>query len=487
MKVSVRKVEFFVRNIRTRLPFKYGKAVLTATPILHVRMEVADGDGKVAVGCSADCLPPKWFDKSPEKTFRQNVEDLLAAAEHGRKAYLEAGAEPDYFFDLWLRAYAKTLEASVVQGLNGLTGSFGSSLMERALLDAFAKLEGGGLFDSIRSNSLRLQPEKIHNRLQSVNLGDCLPEAPLERVAVRHTVGLADPIRDADIAREDLLEDGLPQSLESWVREAGIRFFKIKVTSDPKAAISRLLAIASLLDRAAPSDYRVSLDGNETFLTVGEIDAWNRALRAEEGLRNLLDRVLYLEQPLERSVAFDAGVGAHLSEAPNLPPVVIDESDDALGTFKKATEFGYRGVSFKNCKGPMKGLFNKMLVRHFTVTEGREFLLTGEDLMNTSVVPLHQDLAMASILGLDHVERNGHHYCRGLDHLSKREIEFCLEAHAGMYEPFGEGGRLRIEDGFLDVSSLHREGFGSVGEPDFEFLTPLSEWRFESLGAPEEL
>ena len=101
--------------------------------------------------------------------------------------------------------------------------------------------------------------------------------------------------------------------------------------------------------------------------------------------------------------------------------------------------------------------------------------------MNTSVVPVQQDLAMASILGLEHVERNGHHYCRGLDHLSKNEVEACLARHPNLYEPFGEGARLKIQDGFLDVASLHTQGFGAVMEPDFEFMTALEDWKFEDL------
>lgn len=102
--------------------------------------------------------------------------------------------------------------------------------------------------------------------------------------------------------------------------------------------------------------------------------------------------------------------------------------------------------------------------------------------MNTSVVPVQQDLAMASILGLTHVERNGHHYCHGLDHLSKKEVEACLSNHPKFYEPFKDGARIRISDGFIDVSSLHNQGFGSVMEPDFDFMTPLEEWKFEDLG-----
>lgn len=47
----------------------------------------------------------------------------------------------------------------------------------------------------------------------------CTPDAsiapaPLDHLHVRHTVGLFDPIRTADIPASERPEDGLPQSLD---------------------------------------------------------------------------------------------------------------------------------------------------------------------------------------------------------------------------------------------------------------------------------
>ena len=38
------------------------------------------------------------------------------------------------------------------------------------------------------------------------------------------------------------------------------------------------------------------------------------------------------------------------------------------------------------------------------------------------MVSLHQDLAHVAALGIGHVERNGHHYVRGLAHVANKEI-----------------------------------------------------------------
>jgi len=42
-----------------------------------------------------------------------------------------------------------------------------------------------------------------------------------------------------------------------------------------------------------------------------------------------------------------------------------------------------------------------------------EVVLTGEDLCNLGPVAFLQDLAMMALLGIEHVERNGHHYFAG--------------------------------------------------------------------------
>ena len=38
-RLSVRDVSYYMRNVRTRMPFRYGVASLTSVPILHVLNE----------------------------------------------------------------------------------------------------------------------------------------------------------------------------------------------------------------------------------------------------------------------------------------------------------------------------------------------------------------------------------------------------------------------------------------------------------------
>ena len=74
--------------------------------------------------------------------------------------------------------------------------------------------------------------------------------APLAQLHVRHTVGLADPIVPSDIAPEERLDDGLPQSLADCVESQGLTYFKVKVNGDLEADLVRLARDCRVVGRA---------------------------------------------------------------------------------------------------------------------------------------------------------------------------------------------------------------------------------------------
>ena len=97
-------------------------------------------------------------------------------------------------------------------------------------------------------------------------------------------------------------------------------------------------------------------------------------------------------------------------------------------------------------------------------------------------MPLQADLAAVALLGIGHVERNGHHYFRGLGHLSEAEKAAALAAHPDLYERREDEVFLRIADGMLDCASLQVAGMGFAALPDLAAMTPVADWDFASLG-----
>ena len=138
-----------------------------------------------------------------------------------------------------------------------------------------------------------------------------------------------------------------------------------------------------------------------------------------------------------------------------LAPLLIDEADYGVGAYLRALECGYRGVSTKNCKGVFRSLLNRGLVAE----DPQQRFQSAEDLTNLGAIALQQDLATVLALGLPHVERNGHQYFRGLDHLPAAEVRSALEAHPDLYERTRDGARLKITAGNLNLETLDRPGY----------------------------
>ena len=176
------------------------------------------------------------------------------------------------------------------------------------------------------------------------------------------------------------------------------------------------------------------------------------------------------------TVTFDAGI-SDVSELAQSKPLLIDESDATLDAFPEARVAGYTGVSSKSCKGMYKSLLNAARCAHWNGDVAPRYFLSGEDLTMQAGLAVQQDLALTALLGLRHVERNGHHYVNGFSGQSAGDAEqkAFLAAQPGLYEKSHGSVRLAIRGGLIDISSLDAPGFGSAAQPEWTAL--------ESLGA----
>ena len=148
---------------------------------------------------------------------------------------------------------------------------------------------------------------------------------------------------------------------------------------------------------------------------------------------------------------------------------------------REACELPYRnvfGCDAKNCKGVYKSILNRCLIEKWNQDAGEEkFFLSSEDLTNVGVLPLQEDLATITALGINHTERNGHHYFRGLEHLSESERRSVLEHHPDLYVESDGLLALAIRDGKIQCGSLQAPGYGYSCDIDFESRMTLDEWR----------
>ncbi len=471
MLVAIKDIEFYVREMRMRMPFKFGNAIADSLTALHVAMDLELSNGRRARGWAADMLSPRWFDKNPNKPMAEGSRNLVDGARAAATAYRESGRTGAAPFAIWEAGYEASRAWGRARGVNDLLASNGAALMERALIDGLGVALDQPYFALLQGNVLGLALGNMHPELAGLELAAVLPAAPVRSLYIRHTVGLVDPIRTAAIAPAERLNDGLPQSLEECIQSQGLRYFKIKIGGDPEADFERLAEIAALLDERS-AEYHITLDGNEQYGDAADLLALLE--RIENQLGAFYHRILYVEQPMDRALSLDPALKSDLEVLAAKRPLLIDESDESLDSFHRALDLGYSGVSSKSCKGLIKALANRVLACQRTAA-GQPRFVSAEDLTAVPVVSLHQDLAHVAALGIGHVERNGHHYVRGLDHLSVAERAWCLERHGDLYRAEGPSGLLDIRDGQIAVGSLQRPGLGVDGAVDSAAMQPLAE------------
>jgi hypothetical protein len=461
----VRDIVLHERPVTLRLPFRFGVVTLTECPqaFVHARIELADGTS--SWGGAAELMAPKWFDKNFALSNDDNFAQLRDVLRLARTAYL-SDATTDSAFGHFARHHDAHQAACAARGHNPLLASYGPALVDRALLDAMCRALGVSFYAAMRDNRVGLGAR--HAQFAGFGWDSFLRTlAPHPTIEARHTVGLVDAISAADLTHP--VDDGLPETLEQVVARYGHRYFKLKVAGRVDADVARLSAIAAVLDRSE-QPYFVSLDGNEQYEDAAGVGELLARLRERHATARLLDSILFVEQPITRKHALDVDVGAIAA----IKPVILDESDGELNAFVRARERGYTGISSKTCKGVYRALLNAARCAVWNAEAGRaRYFMSGEDLTTQAGLAVQQDLALVNLLGITHVERNGHHYVNGMAALPEAEQQAFLLAHPDLYEHSHGAARLRIRSGRIACASLEGPGYASAAMPDWRTMPTL--------------
>lgn len=446
--LRVHEVELYERHVTLRLPFRFGAATVTQCPQAFVRV-LAEVEGRRVEGASAELMVPKWFDKAPALTHEQNFEQLRESLRNAREAVLATRSTLSPHA-LSHEAGEAAIETSVARGLPRLAAQFGPALLDKAVADAALRAAGHSWVDGVRAGVLG---DPWGTRLDLVHP---------THVVLRHTVGLADRLVESDQGADP--QDGLPATLEAAIRRHGLHHFKLKLSGQIGADVERLTRITEVLQHLG-GDYRVTLDGNETFSDATSLGKFWQALRTTPALAELLRRTLLLEQPLARAVALresiaSLGIGV---------PVILDESDDHAGALDEGLALGYHGISSKACKGIYRSLRNA-----HRIAQDPRLLLSGEDLTCQAGLAVQQDTLLAASLGVRHIERNGHHYVDGFGTAPADEAQAFARAHPGFYETTAGRPHLAVHQGRLDLNGLHVPGFASAAAPQWRSLQAIA-------------
>lgn len=451
-RIAVRDIAFFERPVRFARPFRFGAVVINATPQAFVRVEIeVEGKG-VATGASAEFLVPKWFDKRSHLEPDETVRDLRRSLVIARELYLShSGFETA--FGLHADCIKQQVEACAKEDIPPLAAAYGPAEIDKAILDALLRSTGVNFFDGMRDNIAGVDA-RLSRDLNDDDVAQFLARRRrLERVAIRHTVGLDDQVEG---------KGGVADAKEN----AGARYFKLKLNGNPEADAARLVRIGTELATLS-HEYGVTLDANEQYADLAALGALVDRLDRDSALKPIATKLLYIEQPMPRDITRQSPLGALTSR-----DFIIDEADDSYDAFPVARALGYRGISSKSCKGIYKSVVNTTRAAKWSA-EGGKFFISGEDLTCQAGLCVQQDLALGALIGVTHAERNGHHYVDGFGDTPGGEAQAYLTAHPDLYVDDGSKIRLAIHDGDLLTGSLTAPGFATSVHPDWSAMSPL--------------
>ena len=421
LRLAVRDIAFFERPVTFVRPFRFGAVVINATPQMFARVEIeVEGQGKAnrrATGATAEFLVAKWFDKRPHLSPQETISELRRSLLIARELYL-AHSGFETAFGLHAACIGAQIEACAKEDIPSLAAIYGPAEIDKAILDALLRATGQNVFDGMAANIAGVDA-RLSRDLADEDVSRFLAgRQRLERVAIRHTVGMDDKVEG---------EGGVADRREN----AGARYFKLKLNGDPVHDVARLTRIGNEL-ATLPHDYRVTLDANEQYADLKVLGALVEQLDRDAALKPIASKLLYIEQPMPRDITRQSPLGALRSRE-----FIIDEADDSYDAFAEGRALGYRGISSKSCKGIYKSVINATRAEKWSA-EGDKAFIAGEDLTCQAGLCVQQDLALGALIGVTHAERNGHHYVDGFGDTPAAEAEAFLAAHPDLYVSDGQ-------------------------------------------------
>ena len=327
---TVESIELLERDVKLRMPFRFGVVTLTAAPQAFVRARIRLADGTQAEGMAAELMAPKWFDKNPALSNEDNFEQLRHALRIARGLYTDGGV--DSAFGHFARHYQAQIGRGAQQGLNSLVANYGPALIDRALLDALCRALGQPFHEVIRSNRAGIQVTPLTPDLAGFDLDAFLAGLRPANTSPRATPS-AWSTRSPPPTRANVSPTACPRRWRRWCPPTATAGSSSRwpATSTPTwrgCCASPRCSTASTAATAA----RWTATSSTTDID-GVLQLWQR-MRAEPRLQRLCDSVIFIEQPIKRAAALAQDVGALAAQK----PVILDESDDSLDAFVRGRE-----------------------------------------------------------------------------------------------------------------------------------------------------
>ena len=431
-----------------RAPYKFGGRVVDRVTLLNVRCRVTTRNGQTAWGFGSMTLGNVWAFPSATLSYDTTLEAMKALAsrmsrltedctEIGHPLDIAHVLEPEC-----LKAAAEvSRELQLSEPIPKLCALVVASPFDAALHDAFGKVHRRNVFDTYGPDLMTHDAARyLGSEFQGARLDRALLPAPQQQIPVFHSVGGLDPLETSDVAAP--IGDGLPETLEEWIRRDGLVRLKIKLQGDDlrwdverTVAIDRVaLRLANARSGQASNEMLYCLDFNERCADVQYVVECLRQIRARSP--EAFERILYVEQPTARDLRANRQNVMH--DAARVRPIVIDESLTDLESLLLARDMGYTGVALKACKGQSQTVLMAAAAQKY------KMFLCVQDLTCPGASLIHSVGIAARVPAVAGIEANARQYVPAAN------------------EPWRDRfpGIFTIRDGYIRTAEIGGPGLG---------------------------
>ena len=269
--VRVREVALTTEEHLYRTPMKFGGRAVDRVTLLHAAVTVELASGRVATGSGSMPLGNAWAFPSRALDGAATLGAMRAAADTVADIYRRstvAGHPIDITHALEpkfaVAGESVRRDRGLAEAIPALALLVAASPINAALHDAYGKAHGLNAFRTLTPEFLRHDlGHYLGAEFAGLRLHDFVRPAPRPNLPVYHLVGALDPLTPAGVTAP--VNDGLPESLDDWVRADGLTHLKIKLAGDDLAwDVGRVLGVNAVAEAARPGGaWAFSLDFNE--------------------------------------------------------------------------------------------------------------------------------------------------------------------------------------------------------------------------------
>jgi len=442
--IRILELSPFFTSEKPRVPLKFGGVVMDRAEYCHVRARVENRAGRVAKGWGAIFMSDVWAwpTAAVAQPDRSALMCDLVRAWCRRVSEFSEFAHPiDIFGRLEdeLVALSDRLcrEKKLAEVMPRLGALVCASPVDAALHDAFGNAAGISTYDGYGK-------EHLSHDLSTYLGADFKDRYPSDYLSPMpafvdafHLVGGLDKLTAAQVTDDDP-KDGLPVSLDEWIRFEELHCLKVKLAGkDLDWDLNRLDEVT----RIALEEHK-TLGIHELYLTADtneQCESPDYAVELLTKLREInpvaFEAILYIEQPCERDLRRRR---LDVRELAQLKPVVIDEALASLEDFDLAMELGYSGVALKSCKCQSAELVIAAKATELGIP------YTIQDLTNPGIALLHSVGLAGHLSPTKGVESNSRQFFPATSEPEKK-------IHPGVY---------RLTKGRIDTRTICGPGLG---------------------------